>query len=35
MNAVWRVLRGNPRLWLLVFVPVVLVVEHARPEATT
>lgn len=33
MNAVWRVLRGNPLLWLLVFVPVVLVVEHARPEA--
>ena len=33
MNAMWRLLRGNPLLWLLVFVPVVLVVEHARPEA--
>lgn len=33
MNAVWRVLRGNPLLWLLVFVPIVLVVERARPEA--
>ena len=35
MNAVWGVLRGNPLLWLLVFVPIVLVVEHVTPEAGT
>jgi Ca2+:H+ antiporter len=35
MNAVWGVLKGNPLLWLLVFVPIVLVVERATPEAGT
>lgn len=35
MNLLWREIRGNPLLWLLVFVPVVLVVGHLRPEAGT
>jgi Ca2+:H+ antiporter len=28
-------LRGNPMLWLLVFVPVVFVAEHLKPQAHT
>ncbi|HEY4229864.1 MAG TPA: calcium/proton exchanger [Thermoanaerobaculia bacterium] len=35
MTSVVRELRGNPLYWLLVFVPAVLVAEHARPEAHT
>ena len=35
MTSVVRELRGNPLYWLLVFVPVVLVAEHSRPEAHT
>ncbi len=35
MNAVLRELRGNPLYWLLVFVPIVLAVEAARPESHT
>ncbi len=35
MNRVLAELRGNPLNWLLVFVPVVLVAEHLRPEAHT
>jgi len=30
-----RMIRGNPLLWLLVFVPVVIFGEHAWPEAHT
>ncbi|HEY1251457.1 MAG TPA: calcium/proton exchanger [Thermoanaerobaculia bacterium] len=35
MNLVLRELRHNPVYWLLVFVPVVLIAEAARPEAHT
>ena len=35
MNAVWREIRRTPIYWLLVFVPVVLAVEGARPDAHT
>jgi Ca2+:H+ antiporter len=33
MDAVWRAVSEHRLLWLLVFVPVVLVVERAAPEA--
>jgi Ca2+:H+ antiporter len=35
MNALLKEIRHNPLLWLLVFVPVVFVVETLRPEAHT
>ncbi len=35
MNVVLRDLRHDPLSWLLVFVPVVLAVEHVRPDAHT
>src|SRR6185436_3715830 len=35
MNPLFKEIRHNPLLWLLIFVPVVFVVEHARPEAHT
>jgi len=31
----WRDIRRNPLLWLLVFVPTVFIVEHLRPESRT
>jgi Ca2+:H+ antiporter len=35
MRALLDEIRRTPLLWLLVFVPVVLAVEHARPQAHT
>src|SRR6185436_822136 len=35
MNPLFKEIRHNPLLWLLIFVPVVFVVEHAKPEAHT
>src|SRR6476659_5795509 len=35
MNALLKEIRHNPLLWLLVFVPVVFVAEHVRPESHT
>ena len=35
MSPLLHEIRRNPLLWLLVFVPVVLVVEKLRPEAHT
>ncbi len=35
MSQLLRAIRETPLLWLLVFVPIVLVVEVARPEAHT
>ena len=35
MNLLWREIRRNPLLWLLVFVPAVFIVEHLRPDAGT
>jgi Ca2+:H+ antiporter len=35
MNLLLREIRNNPLLWLLAFVPLVLVAEHRRPEAHT
>jgi Ca2+:H+ antiporter len=35
MRTLLAELRGNPLLWLLVFVPVVLVVERSTPDAHT
>ena len=35
MNPLLKEIRHNRLLWLLVFVPVVLVAEHLRPEAHT
>jgi Ca2+:H+ antiporter len=35
MRLLWKEFRGNPLLWLLAFVPAVLVAEHARPQAGT
>ena len=35
MNLLWKEIRHNPLLWLLVFVPVVFVAEHFMPEAQT
>lgn len=35
MNTVGKELRHNPLYWLLVFVPMVLIAERARPEAHT
>ena len=35
MNPLFREIRHNPLLWLLVFVPVVFIVEHLQPEAPT
>ena len=35
MNALWKEIRHNPLLWLLVFVPLVFAAEHLKPEAHT
>jgi Ca2+:H+ antiporter len=35
MGTLLREIRGNPMLWLLVFVPAAIVGEHAVPEAHT
>lgn len=35
MNMLLKEIRGNPLLWLLVFVPVVFVAEHLAPNAPT
>jgi Ca2+:H+ antiporter len=35
VRRLWFDIRGNPLLWLLVFVPVVFVAERARPESGT
>ncbi|HET7526488.1 MAG TPA: calcium/proton exchanger [Burkholderiaceae bacterium] len=35
MNVLLKEIRGTPLLWLLVFVPAVLVAEHAKPNAHT
>jgi Ca2+:H+ antiporter len=35
MNSLLKEIRRNPLLWLLVFVPVVFIVEHAKPQAGT
>ena len=35
MNPMLKEIRHNRLLWLLVFVPVVIVAEHLRPEAHT
>src|SRR5215208_4122577 len=35
MKLILHEIRHNPLLWLLVFVPVVFIAEHARPEAHT
>jgi Ca2+:H+ antiporter len=35
MNALWKEIRHNPLLWLLVFVPVVFAAEHFKPDAHT
>jgi Ca2+:H+ antiporter len=35
MNALLKEIRHNPLLWLLVFVPVVFVAEHLKPESHT
>jgi len=35
MNVLLKEIRHTPLLWLLVFVPVVLVAEHAKPTAHT
>lgn len=35
MNLLSKEVRHNPMLWLLVFVPVVIVAEHLKPEAHT
>jgi Ca2+:H+ antiporter len=35
MNPLLKEIRRNPLLWLLVFVPVVFIVDHLKPEAGT
>lgn len=35
MARLWHDIRRTPLLWLLIFVPIVLAVEHLRPEAHT
>src|SRR5437773_8482432 len=35
MRQLWHEIRHNPLLWLLVFVPVVLVAEKVKPDAHT
>jgi Ca2+:H+ antiporter len=35
MNLLLKEIRNNPLLWLLAFVPLVLVAEHRRPDAHT
>src|SRR6478672_407371 len=35
LSPLFREIRRNPMLWLLVFVPVVLVMEKSRPESHT
>jgi Ca2+:H+ antiporter len=35
MNPLLKEIRNNPLLWLLAFVPLVLVAEHRRPDAHT
>jgi len=35
MNPLFHEIRRNPVLWLLIFVPVVFIVEHFRPESST
>ncbi|MCC6869081.1 MAG: calcium/proton exchanger [Burkholderiales bacterium] len=34
MNRLWREVRGNPLLWLLAFVPIVIAAEHAHASGT-
>jgi Ca2+:H+ antiporter len=35
MNLLLKEIRGNPMLWLLIFVPTVFVIEHLMPHAGT
>lgn len=35
MSLLWKAIRANPLLWLLVFVPVALVAAKVKPEAHT
>lgn len=35
MNLLFKEIRSNPLLWMLVFVPIVLVAEHAAPSSHT
>src|SRR6201996_5207707 len=35
MNLLLREIRGNPLLWMLIFVPIVLAVEYVAPSAHT
>jgi Ca2+:H+ antiporter len=35
MNPLLKEIQRNPALWLLAFVPVVLVAQHVKPEAHT
>ena len=35
MNPLLKEIRRNPVLWLLAFVPVVLIAQHVKPEAHT
>src|SRR5437588_8931882 len=35
MNLLFKEIRRNPVLWLLAFVPVVLIAQHVKPEAHT
>jgi len=35
MNSLWKEIRHNPLLWLLVFVPAVFAAEHLKPDAHT
>lgn len=35
MKALWELVRRNPLLWMLVFVPLLFGVEHAVPEKAT
>ena len=35
MNLLWKEIRHNPMLWLLAFVPAVLIAERLRPESYT
>ena len=35
MNSLFKEIRHNPLLWLLAFVPVVLVAQKLKPEAHT
>ena len=33
MNLLLKEIRGNPMLWLLVFVPTVFIAEHLMPQS--